>query len=91
MDATHAAMAKDLQKPAPLAASAQGGECLIYSHSEAQDALRIRMIDHRQDGTRTDSIRSEKNPLRRVFCFLVKAAFATAIIAMMQSYNYMAF
>lgn len=26
------------------------------------------MIDHCQDGARKDSIRSEKNPLRRVFC-----------------------
>ncbi|PNG05388.1 hypothetical protein CXL00_11735 [Stutzerimonas stutzeri] len=49
-----------LQKVALNAASKGPRRYLIYTHSEAQDALRIRMIDHRQDGTRKDSVRSEK-------------------------------
>jgi hypothetical protein len=31
--------------------------------------LRIRKIDHRQDGTRRDFDMVRKNPLRRVFAF----------------------
>ena len=60
MSFRNAAIAKGLQTAAVFSAMATGDRGLIYTHSEAQEALRIRKIDHRQDGNRKDSERSGK-------------------------------